>query len=260
MKPCLLVVDDHEEMLEFLADDLSEMYHVLTATNGAEALEILKAEAVQLVISDVMMDVMDGFELCKLIKSGFEHSHIPVILLTAKNTLQSKIEGLELGADAYIEKPFSPEYLQVQVSNLLANRSKIKDYFAKSPLVHLKSIAHLKNDEIFLEKLNEVISNNLEDESLDVEKLARLMNMSKPSLYRKVKLISDLSVNELINLTRLKKAAELLATGNYKIYEVSDIVGYTSQSNFGRNFLKQFGMSPSTFQQQKTAEKKSFGV
>ena len=256
MKPAVLVVEDNEEMLEFIADDLGEQYHVIKALNGKVAFDLLQEEAIQLVISDVMMDVMDGFELCKKIKTSFDYSHIPVILLTAKNTLQSKIEGLELGADAYIEKPFSPEYLHVQIANLLNNRNKIKDYFAKSPLVHIKSIAHLKSDEIFLEKLNEVIFNNLEDEELDVEKLAKEMNMSRPSLYRKIKSISNLTVNELINISRLKKAAELLAEGDYKMYEIAHIVGYGSQNNFGRNFLKQFGMSPSAYQQLKHAEKK----
>lgn len=255
MKPAVLIVEDNEEMLEFIAEDLGEKYHVLKAVNGEEALAVLKAEAIQLVISDVMMPVMDGFELCKAIKTNFEISHIPVILLTAKNTLQSKIEGLELGADAYIEKPFSPEYLHVQAANLIANRDKLKDYFAKSPLVHIKSIAHSKSDETFLEKLNEVIYKNLEEEELDVEKLAKMMNMSRPTLYRKIKSISNLSINDLINLSRLKRAAELLAEGNYKIYEVAAIVGFKSQTNFGRSFLKQFGMSPSTYYQNMRAIK-----
>jgi two-component system, cell cycle response regulator len=249
MKPSILLVEDNEEMLDFIAEDLSEKYHVIKAINGEQAFQILKEEAIQLVLSDVMMPVMDGFELCKIIKTSFEYSHIPVILLTAKNTLQSKIEGLELGADAYIEKPFSPEYLHVQIANLIANRDKIKDFFAKSPLVHIKSIAHSKSDELFLEKLNEEIYNNLEEEELDVDKLAKMMNMSRPTLYRKIKAISNLSINDLINLTRLKRAAELLAEGNYKIYEVAAIVGFKSQTNFGRSFLKQFGMSPSAYYQ-----------
>ena len=256
MKAAVLVVDDEEEILDFIADDLSETYHVVKASDGKEALECLQKEAIQLVISDVVMQEMGGFELCKAIKSSFEYSHIPVILLTAKNTLQSKIEGLELGADAYIEKPFSPAHLNVQIANLLANREKIKEYYAKSPLVHIKSIAHLKADEIFLEKLNEVIYNNLEDENLDVDKLSQFMNVSKPTLYRKIKSISDLTANELINLTRLKKAAELLADGDYKIYEVAFIVGYNSQTNFGRNFLKQFGMTPSAYLVAKQEERK----
>ena len=255
MKHLLLLVDDNEEILEFLEHELNEKYMIIKAFNGQEALEILKENAVQLVISDVMMPVMDGFELCRIIKTNFDYSHIPVILLTAKNTLQSKIEGLELGADAYIEKPFSPEYLQVQIANLLTNRNKIKEYFASSPLVHIKSMAYSKADEQFLEKINESIFKNLEDTELDVEKLAKLMNMSKPTLYRKIKSLSDLSPNELINITRLKKAAELLVEGNYKIYEVADMVGYASQTNFGRNFLKQFGMTPTDYLSMKEAEK-----
>jgi DNA-binding response OmpR family regulator len=247
MKPLILIVDDNEEILEFLEHELNEKYTVIKALNGHEALELLKDHAVQLLISDVVMPVMDGFGLCRIIKTDLEHSHIPVILLTAKNTLQSRIEGLEMGADAYIEKPFSPEYLQVQIANLLTNRNKIKEYFASSPLVHIKSIAYSKADELFLEHINDSILKNLEDPDLDVEKLARLMNMSKPTLYRKIKSLSDLSPNDLINVTRLKKAAELLAEGAYKIYEVATMVGYASQTNFGRNFLKQFGVTPSDY-------------
>jgi DNA-binding response OmpR family regulator len=255
MKPLLLLIDDNEEILEFLEHELNEKYTVIKALNGQEAIELLNENAVQLVISDVMMPVMDGFELCRTIKTNFDHSHIPVILLTAKNTLQSKIEGLELGADAYIEKPFSPEYLQVQIANLLINRDKIKEHFASSPLVHIKSMAYSKADELFLERVNDCILKNLEDTELDVEKLARFMNMSKPTLYRKIKSLSDLSPNELINITRLKKAAELLAEGSYKIYEVADMVGYASQTHFGRSFHKQFGMTPTEYLSSKEAEK-----
>lgn len=255
MKPVILLVDDNEEILEFLEHELVERYAVIKALNGQEALQVLKEDTVQLIICDVMMPVMDGFELCKILKSQFEYSHIPVILLTARNTLQSKIEGLELGADAYIEKPFSPEFLQVQIANLLANRLKIKEYFASSPLVHIKSMAYSRADEHFLEKLNEAILYHLEDAELDVEKLARHLNMSKPTLYRKIKSISDLTPNELINITRLKRAAELLIEGSYKIYEVSNIVGYNSQTNFGRNFLKQFGMTPTDYLALKQPEK-----
>ena len=254
MKPSILLVDDNDEILDFVSEDLEEKYQVHTARNGSEAIEILKNESIQSLISDVMMPVMDGFELCRLIKSDFELSHIPVILLTAKNTLQSKIEGLELGADAYIEKPFSPEYLQAQAANLLSNRNKIKEYFSQSPLVHIKSIAHSKADEKFLEKLAEIIYKHLENADLAVEHLADYMNMSRPTLYRKIKAISNLTPNELINIARLKKAAELLAEGDLKIYEIANMVGYSSQAYFGRNFQKQFGMSPSEYAQFKQAE------
>ena len=114
MKPVLLLVDDNEDILDFLTEELSERYTIFKALDGQEALDVLRQVAIQLAVSDVMMDVMDGFELCRQIKTNFEYSHIPVILLTAKSSLQSKIEGLEIGADAYIEKPFSPEHLQVK--------------------------------------------------------------------------------------------------------------------------------------------------
>ncbi|MBO9566682.1 MAG: response regulator [Niastella sp.] len=245
--PTILLVDDNEEIIEFLGEVLGAQYAVLKAFDGQEALSVLDKEAVHLVVSDVMMPGMDGFELCRLIKTNFDFSHIPVILLTAKNTLQSKIEGLKLGADAYIEKPFSPEHLEVQIANLLSNRNKIREYFANSPLVHIKSMAYSTADEQFLEALNESIRNHLEDTELDVEKLARIMNMSRPTLYRKIKSISNLTPNELINITRLKKAAEMLAGGQHKVYEVADLVGYNSQNNFGRNFLKQFGITPTEY-------------
>lgn len=248
MKPTILLVEDNKELLEVLAGELSEAYEVLTAMNGQQALNIVRGKTVQLVVSDVMMPVMDGFALCKTIKSNFEFSHLPVVLLTARNTLQSKIEGLGLGADAYIEKPFDADHLQAQIASLLANRKKLKDYFAQSPLAHLKSMAHTRSDEAFLQKLSEAIQAHIDDPELDVDKMTKLMNMGRTSLFRKIKSLTDLTPNELINLTRLKKAAVLLTEGDYRIYEVADMVGYGSQTNFGRNFFRQFGMTPKDYQ------------
>jgi|SRR6185312_10472524 len=253
MLPLILLVDDEEEILEFLERILKPKYSILKAVNGKDALEILGNEAVQLMISDVMMPEMDGFELCKIIKSNVEYSHVPVILLTAKNTIQSKVEGLELGADAYMEKPFSKEHLQAQIASLLSNRNMLREFFASSPLVHIKSMAHTRADEKFLECLNETIYRNMEDVELDVEKLARIMNMSRITLYRKIKAVSHLTPIELINITRLKKSAELLATGEHRIYEIADMVGFSSQSNFARNFLKQFNMTPTEYMHSKAS-------
>ena len=253
MKPAILIVDDNEDMLDVISDELEEMYTIVKALSARDALDKLEQEAIQLIVSDVMMPGMDGFEFCSHIKTRFEYSHIPVILLTAKNTLQSKITGLETGADAYIEKPFNPEYLLAQIANLLANRDKIREYFLNSPLVHIRSIAHSKSDELFLEKLNDAICDNLDAPDLDVEKLSKLMNMSRTTLFRKIKSIANLTPNDLINITRLKKAAELLAGDDLKIYEVSYMVGYNSQTNFGRNFFKQFGMTPTDYQKSKQA-------
>ena len=254
-KPLILLVDDNEEILSFIEEDLEDKYRVITAREGKAAIALLKEHPVQLVISDIMMPEMDGFQLCSIIKSDFETSHIPVILLTARNTLQSKIEGLEIGADAYIEKPFSPAYLQVQIANLITNRYKLKSYYASTPLVHLKSMAYTTADEQFLEKLNDIIQQHLDSTNLDVEQLADFMNMSRPTFYRKIKAISDLTPHELINIARLKKAATLLATGSYKINEVAELCGFASLTNFGKNFQKQFGILPSRYLAQMQSEK-----
>lgn len=253
MNPLILLIDDNEEILDFLERILKNKYDILRAENGNDALQILNKEAIQLIISDIMMPIMDGFEFCKTVKSSLEYSHIPIILLTAKNGIQSKIEGLELGADAYIEKPFSKEHLQAQIASLLNNRTIIREYFASSPLVHIKSIAHTKADEVFLETLHETINKNIEDTELDVEKLAQIMNMSRVTLYRKIKAISVLTPIELINITRLKRGAELLAEGSHRIFEVSYMVGFSSQSNFARNFQKQFNVTPSEYMNSKIA-------
>lgn len=246
-KPTLIIADDNQEILDFIADDLSDHYHTLKATNGKEVLDYLAEQPIHLVVSDVMMPVMDGYELCREIKSNLEYSHIPIVLLTAKNTLQSKIKGLEEGADAYIEKPFSIAHLQAQIQSLLANRNKVRTFFANSPLAHINTMAHNKADELFLEKLNSLIQEHISDPDLDVEKLAQMMYMSRPTLYRKIKAISDLTPNDLINISRLKKAAELLLLGQYKVYEIAFMVGYNSQTHFGRNFQKQFGSTPTEY-------------
>jgi ligand-binding sensor domain-containing protein/signal transduction histidine kinase/DNA-binding response OmpR family regulator len=246
-KSQILIVEDNEDLLNFIGSELSSVYTILKAENGEEALKIIHNENIQLVISDVQMPVMDGISLCKNIKSNLETSHIPVILLTAKNSLKSQIDGLEVGADAYIAKPFSMDYLKVQTNNLIENRKQIMNYYASSPLSHIKSIAHNKTDEKFLKKLDQEILKNLTDPDLSVESLAEIMNMSRSTLYRKIKDISNLSPNELINIVRLKRAAELLLNENYKIYEIAEMVGYKSQTNFGRNFQKHFSMSPSDY-------------
>ena len=220
---------------------------MLIAGNGAEAIDLLKSHSVQLIISDVMMPIMDGFALLKEVKTDIEFSHIPVILLTAKNTLQSRLEGLELGADAYIEKPFSSNLLMAQISNLLSNRDNIRKFYFKSPIANMKSMAYTKADENFLEKLNNIINENISNPDLDVNMIADLMHLSRPTLYRKIRAISDLTPNDLIKISRLKKAAELLIQGNMKIYEISETVGFSSQSYFWSAFIKQFGTSPSKY-------------
>jgi len=254
-KISVLLVEDDREIVHFLQKELMTEYNIFKAFNGSEALEILLKENINLVISDIMMPIMDGIELCRQMKTDLNYSHIPIILLTAKNTLTSKIEGLETGADAYIEKPFVMKYLQAQITNLLSNRNIVKEYYAHSPLAHIRGIACTTADKGFLESLHQVIEENITERELDVDTLSRMMNMSRGTFYRKIKGLSDLTPNELITLARLKKAAELLANGNYRVNEVSNMVGYSLQSNFARDFHKQFNITPTNYIKQQSGRK-----
>lgn len=253
-RPTILVVEDNEDLMDFIGQEANEYYNIVTASDGAEALLMLDDYSVQLIVSDIMMPVMDGFTLLKRVKSDIESSHIPVILLTAKNTTQSRLEGLELGADAYIEKPFSMDILLAQIANLLNNRNSMRNYYFNSPVANMKSIASSKADEKFLERLNNIILEHINNIDLNVEMIADQMNISRPTLYRKINALSNLTPNDLIRITRLKKAAELILQGKMKIYEISEAVGFNSQSYFSRSFSKQFGMSPSQFAQQNNVE------
>lgn len=246
-KLSLLLVEDNKEIAQFIQRELMERYNIYRAHNGEEGLQVLADETIDIVVSDIMMPVMDGIEFCRRVKNDIQYSHIPIILLTARNTLNAKIEGLEVGADAYMEKPFSFEHLQAQINNLAANRKLMREYFTKSPLAHIRGMANSKADKGFLEELDRVIQEHITDTDLDVDRLSRMMNMSRTSFYRKIKGLSDLTPNELINISRLKKAAELLASGEYKISEVAAMVGYSVNSNFSRDFHKQFGESPSGY-------------
>lgn len=246
MQPAILLVDDEEDKLDLLERILAVHYRIFKTNCPAKAIKILKEESIQLVVSDVMMPGVSGLELCKFIKSTPEISHIPVILLTENNTLEARIAGLELRADSYIEKPYEEEYLLAKISSLIANRKIMLEYIARMPLAHLK-MNHSPEDRTFLETLTNLVHENIEEGDLDVQKLARLMNMSRITLYRRIKNISPYTPNELINMIRLQKAAELLAEGAYRVYEVALMTGYTSQSNFARDFNRHFKISPTEF-------------
>ena len=243
----LLVVEDSPEMQSFVVRQLSSEYQVLTALNGVEALNVLKEHTVNLVITDIMMPEMDGLELCEHLKSELDYSHIPIILLTAKTTLQAKIEGMKLGADVYIEKPFSVEYLKVCVSNLLSNREKLRVSFVHSPFVQTNSMAMTKADETFLKTLKEVVVENMQNPDFCLDDMASLLNMSRSSLNRKIKGILDMTPNDYIRLERLKKAAQLLKEGECKINEVCYMTGFNTPSYFTKCFQKQFGILPKDF-------------
>ena len=253
-KPVLLIVEDDNEMIQFLYGKLKHHYHVIKASNGRIALEILAKEEIDMVVTDIMMPETDGLKLCTEIKSNVHYSHIPVIMLTAKVDLKSKIEGLYAGADAYVEKPFSMEHLSAQISNLLSNRNKLKQSFINSPNQNIGTIALTKADENFLEKVKQIIHKNMSETLFNVDSLSEELHMSRSSLHRKIKGISELTPNDFIQLVRLKKAVELLEEGSYRINEICFLVGINSSSYFSKIFKKQFGMSPKDFVKKRESE------
>lgn len=243
----VMVVDDNPEILDFLAKILSEEYFVISASSGEESLQILEKNNIDLIISDVMMEEMDGFELCKQIKNNINISHVPVILLTAKTDTESKIKGLEAGADAYIEKPFSPFHLKAQLQNLLKKRENQQKVYASSPLSEVGSTVHNKLDEEFMNKCTDIILGYIEDPEFSVNTLAQELGMSRTSVFTKIKGIIGMTPNDFIKITRLKKACKMMMEGEYRVTEIGFLVGFSSSSYFAKCFQKQFGMLPTEF-------------
>lgn len=244
---CILVVEDQSDMRRFIAGELADDYQVLEAADGREALKVLAENPVRLIVSDVMMPVMDGFELCNRLKNDVNYSHIPFILLTAQHTLQSRLEGLNQGADAYMEKPFSINLLFAQIRNLLKNREMLTRTYREKPLAPVASLSLSPVDDLFLKKLNDFLDEQIGNEALNVEMLANGMQMSASSLYRKVKGLSGLSPVEFIKLARLKKAVQLMQEGENRINEISYRAGFSSPAYFATCFQRQYGKSPSEF-------------
>ena len=248
----ILIVDDSEINREILAAMLEKTYEIDMAKDGQEAIEILekKWKTYQIVLLDLNMPVMNGYQLCKEIKSDLELSHIPVIFLTAKNDIDSKINGLKYGAEAYVEKPFSFGYLKEQILSLLNNRRREREAFSKRPFFSVDNMQMNKADEEFMNKVIRIIEDNITDDNFGVEKMADILCMSRSSLLRKIKTIFNLSPLDFIRLIRLKKAAEYIQEGKYRIGDICYMVGINSPSYFSKLFLKQFGMTPKDFEKQ----------
>lgn len=246
--PTILFVEDNEDVLSFVSEKLRKSdFTVLKSSNGREAMKILEENIIDIIISDVMMPEMDGLELCTYIKNTFEYCHIPVILLTAKNDIDSKIEGLTAGADVYIEKPFSYGYLVAQIHTLLNNRIRERKAFLQRPSLPVQQMGMNKADEEFLEKVVTIIIGNITDPDFGVEKLSELVFMSRSNLHRKIKALTDLTPTDFIRVIRLKKAAELIHERKYRVNEVCYLVGINSPSYFNKLFQKQFNITPKEY-------------
>lgn len=243
----VLVVEDNPELLSFIEKKLvGANFKVYCASDGIKALELLADQFVDIVVSDVMMPGMDGFELLRRIKTDLNYSHIPVVLLTAKTRMEDKLEGLESGADAYIEKPFAIEYLLATIDSIISNRKRMRQSLEQLPLAKpAKGLS--KVDEDFLHRLNDVIRGNFDNPEFSTDALISALGMSRTTFYRKIKGMLDLNPNDYIRIQRLKRAAELFRDGHDSVSEVCYLVGFSSPGYFTKCFQKQFGVSPKDY-------------
>ncbi|WP_072999916.1 hybrid sensor histidine kinase/response regulator transcription factor [Mariniphaga anaerophila] len=243
-KDTILIVEDNADIVAYLKDNFSVNYNICTAPNGEEALKVVEQSNPALIISDVMMPVMDGIKFCKKIKQNIKTSHIPVILLTAKTSVEDQMEGLDSGADDYLPKPFSVRVLEKKVFNLIKSRKRLQDYYSKSIDVNPEEIAFNSLDQEILEKSKEIIEKYLSDPDFSVEIFAREIGMSRSNLHLKLKAITGESATDFIKKIRLGKAVKLLEENKYSISEISYMVGYSSPSYFTTSFKKYFGYLP----------------
>lgn len=246
-KSVILIVEDNDDMRNFIKGKLGQSFVTITAVDGLDAVEKLNNNVVDLVVSDIMMDRMDGFELCREIRRQPLLCHLPIILLTAKTDMDSKSQGMANGADIYLEKPFSMEFLKLQINSLIKNRAMVRDLYQRSPFLLPQSIAQNSSDLKFLNRVNETIMANLNESSNLIDIIADKLSVSRSSLHKKLKAVTGMTPNDYIHLARLKKAAELLKSGEYRINEISFMVGFNTPSYFAKCFRAQFGMLPRDF-------------
>ena len=242
-----MIVEDNSELRLFLTDYLAESYHVIDTSNGTEALKICETENPDLIISDIMMENMDGIEFCNKVKSNPEISHIPVILMTALASVENKLTGYKVGADDYITKPFEPELLKIRVRNILRNIEKTKTGFRNNLNVTAGELTISKIDEDFMHQVVELLDKNIDNPEFDIEIFSRNIGVSSSQLYRKIKSITGLSPNEFIRTYRLKRAAHLIKESNLNISEIAYKVGFNDALYFSKCFKKQFGTAPSSY-------------
>lgn len=243
----ILIVEDSEDVRIYLTGLLKENYNILLAENGERGLSVALDKLPDLIISDVMMPEMDGMEFCKRIKSDWKTSHIPVILLTAKASFESKIEGLETGADEYITKPFSFRELSARIKNLLEQRIKLQQKFGKDTKLKIENITPNKSDQEFLLKAISIVEKNISNAEFDSDKFADEIFLSRSQLYRKLLSITGQSTGEFIRTIRLKKAARLILEKQLSVTQIAFEVGFNSPSHFTKAFKQMFDCLPSEF-------------
>jgi YesN/AraC family two-component response regulator len=253
----ILLVDDNAELRIFLRQALDKYYFITEAADGEEVIRIATERMPDVIISDVMMPGMSGIERCQRIKDRFETSHIPFIILSAKDALETKIEGVTSGADHYFAKPFSVDLLVLTVHKVFSQSEKVKLRYSRDYLTTATELVHSEKDKEFLTRLLNLIEAHIEDPDLDVELICDHLFISRSKLYQKIKSISDLSIGDFIKTIRLKKALRLMTHEVIPLNEVAYRCGFQSQGYFSRVFKKEFGNSPSEYLRDLRGENKT---
>jgi len=247
-KPLILIVEDNYDLRNFLQHTLKPDYRIIGAENGKEAFDLARKYTPDLVISDIMMPVMDGLELCSRLKKEIHTSHIPVILLTAKAMIEHWIEGLEIGADDYIPKPFNIQVLQLKINNLIESRKKLRQLFSRGENPSLEEATSSLLDQQFISNAYEIIEKHLYESELSVDQFAREMMVSKSLLFKKIKAITGNSIVDFVNLYKLRKAVEQFTSGKQQnISEIAFDAGFNDPKYFSRIFRKVYGVTPSEY-------------
>lgn len=245
--PLLLIVEDNPEIRNYIQQIFEDDYRIILAGNGQEGLDKAKNGLPDLIISDVMMPEMNGITFCNLVKTNLEISHIPIVLLTARTASLFKIEGLKIGADDYVTKPFNPEELRLRVRNIIQARQEARERFARVLTLDPKEISITSADEVFLEKALQVVEKNMENYDFNVNQFAFELAVSRPLLFTKIKALTGQTPNNFIKTIRLKRASQLIKSSKLNISEIADKVGFKDPKYFRKCFKDQFNMSPSDF-------------
>lgn len=241
----VLVIEDNAEVRNFIRSSLSGAYQILEASNGDEGLLIAKEQVPDIIISDVMMPGKDGYETCRLLKQDEKTSHIPVILLTAKSGIESKLEGLETGADDYLSKPFNTRELLVRIKNLLTSRKKLREKYLDIVLENKANEKVAPIEDAFLTRIREIVESHLDDELFSIEDLSREVGMSRTQVHRKLKALTNQSASQFMRMVRLHHAKSLLKKGRYNVSEVAYKVGFNSSTYFSTCYAEFYGYAPS---------------
>jgi DNA-binding response OmpR family regulator len=246
-KESVLIVDDNADIREFVKEQLEDLFLIYQAGDGLNGIKLATELIPNLIIIDVRMPGMDGFELSKKLKQNTLTSHIPIIILTAKSDQIDKLTGLETGADDYLINPFSPQELIVRVKNLIATRRQLRERYSKTANFHPSDVTESSIDQIFLQKVIKSINDNISNSTYSVDQLANEVAFSVSQLNRKLKALIDQPAGLYIRIIRLEKAGEMLKNKVASVKEIAFAVGFTEQSNFAKSFKKYFGVSPSEF-------------